>query len=225
MRLLPFFLLAGCAQVQRSLPIEDLLQPQGELSPDVDASTPNDLSGFDASAGDLTGGLGDMASCLGMVKINEVQTGGSASLSDEWIELYNPCAAAVDLTGAKLTYRAATNVGASDSSTVAPLTGNIPAGGYYLVANTNYSGAPTPNIKPFAGSGLLATGGAVGLRDSVGTLIDSVGWGSANNPFVEAAVAVAPAAGKSIARQPNGTDSNNNKNDFVQGTPTPKAAN
>jgi predicted extracellular nuclease len=222
MRLLPLLFLAACAQSQRGLPIADMATGYDSLSLDYDGAMAADLAMRDAA---VDQGAVDLASCLSMVKVNEVQTGGSGSLTDEFIELYNPCSSAVDLTGSRLAYRSATNATASDTNVIAMLTGMIPAGGYYLVANANYSGSATPDIKPFQSSGLAATGGGVGLRDSVGTLIDSVGWGSANNPFVETAVVTAPAVSKSAARIPNGTDSNNNSADFTVGTPTPKAAN
>ena len=79
-------------------------------------------------------------------------------------------------------------------------------------------------------AGLAATGGAAGLRDATGALVDGVGWGTATNAFVEGSPAPAPPAtsapGSSIVRLPDGHDTNANAADFtISSTATPKAAN
>ena len=101
----------------------------------------------------------------------------------------------------------------------------IGAGGYYLVAGPQYSNGGTPD-QTYGAAHFLAAGGGVGLRDAAQTLIDSVGYGTATNAFVESAAAPAPPNGESIARTPNGTDTDHNSADFVVATtPTPRAAN
>jgi hypothetical protein len=73
---------------------------------------------------------------------------------------------------------------------------------------------------------MSGTGGGVGIKDGTGALIDSVGYGTATNAFVEGTVAAAPAAGESIRRSPDGHDTNVNAADFaIDSTPTPKATN
>jgi hypothetical protein len=220
----------GCAAVSRPLPIDggggeiDLAHSGddggdgggggGDLARVRDLAAGPDLAGSDG------GGCGVAA-----VVVNEVQTGGAAA-SDEWVELYNPCANPVNMNGAKVTYRSATNTASADTNTIANLTQTISAGGYLLIANSGYTGGATPDVTPFVGTGLAAAGGAVGLRDAAGKLVDSVGWGTANNPFVEAAAVTAPAASSSAARMPNGNDTNHNNSDFkVTASPTPRAAN
>lgn len=156
------------------------------------------------------------------VVVNEVKTGSAASASDEFIELYNPCAQPVDLTGFSIVYRAA--AGTSDV-VVLNLTKTIAATGWLLVAGPTYSNGGTPDQTYGAGR-LAATGGGVGVRDGAQALVDSVGYGTATNAFVEGAAAAAPANGQSIARIPNGVDSGHNNLDFaVATTPTPRAAN
>lgn len=217
--LVPLLVACGCAQVQ----------PGGPHDGDVSS----DLSVADAAADDLARAQRDLepppdlAGCLGRVKVNEVSTAGATSATDEYIELFNPCATAIDLTGSLLVYRSATNATANDSSVIAKLSGSIAPNGYFLVANSSYSGGATPDLMPFsvATGRLSPTGGAVGLRDPLGALVDSVGWGTANNQFVEAASAVAPAGGNSIGRQPNGHDSDDNRTDFAEGPRTPRAIN
>jgi hypothetical protein len=216
--------LAGCANAM-GVSNDDLDLPQhGELSLVFDAGVedgPED-GAIGVPAPDLVG------VCLSQVKINEVQTGGfgtsTAATTDEWVELYNPCTDAADLTGARLVFRTAS---ALTDSLLVTLSGTIPAGAYYLVANGNYTGTVVPDVKPFAATVNLAPiGGAVGLRDALGGLVDSVGWGNANNALVETSAAAAPAGGHSIARTPNGMDTHNNAGDFQErAVPSPKAAN
>jgi hypothetical protein len=214
--------LAACASGTRPLPIpdgfvdvdggggddqgvDDLAMPKPDLTP-----------GVDLASSDLGGGCATPF-------INEVQTDGAGGGTDEFIELYNACAYPMLLTGWKLVYRSATGV--TDVTVASFASGSIASHGYYLIANTAYAGTPTPDVKPFASSGLAKTGGAVGLRDPSGALMDSVGWGNANNMFVETTAAVAPATSRSIARHPDGHDTNNNSTDFTDSTPSPKASN
>ncbi len=56
--------------------------------------------------------------------------------------------------------------------------------------------------------------------------IDAVAWGTVTNGLPEGAAAVAPTNMQTLARLPNGVDTNSNVVDFqVTGTPTPKASN
>ncbi len=120
-------------------------------------------------------------------------------------------------------HRAATG---TTETLIVTLAKKITAGGYLLVASTTFTGATAD--QTYGGTGKLASaGGGVGLRDTSQSLVDSMGYGSGtNNALVEGAPAAAPANGQSIARTPNGTDSNHNDADFaVATTPTPRASN
>jgi hypothetical protein len=101
------------------------------------------------------------------VVINEVAWAGtSASSSDEWIELYNPGPAAVDLSGWTLTDGG--DVGIS-------LGGSIPAGGYYLLErgdDTTLSDIPA-NLT-YTG-GLSNTGEVLQLIDPTWHEVDRAG--------------------------------------------------
>ncbi|MBL8719016.1 MAG: lamin tail domain-containing protein [Myxococcales bacterium] len=163
--------------------------------------------------------------------INEVVTGLAlpGSATDEFVELYNPCPAAIPLSTWKIAYRS--SAGASES-TLAALTGTIPAGGYLFLASTGgyFSKAPYTPDATFS-SGMAGAGGGIGLRDDKGALVDSLAWGdaAAGHPFAEtakkAAATTSAPPGQGLARTPNGKDTNDNSADFAAATPTPKAAN
>lgn len=153
--------------------------------------------------------------------ISQVQiTGGSGHTNDDFIELFNPTAAPVDLKGFRLVKRTAT--GTADvslkswtSSTV------IPAYGFYLWAN---SGFTTLAVAPDAAtSESLADNNGVALRQGAadtGTIIDSLAWGSASNAFVEGSpFPTNPPANQTLLRQTpdpgSRQDTDNNSQDFT----------
>lgn len=223
--------LCGCAQVY-----DTGLAPNSQSTRDLGVSDGAQASagasdGAQASA-DLTvvydtGNQPDLATPVSgcdvhAVKVNEIRTAGSGGASDEFIELYNPCTVEVAMAGAKVVYRATAST--SDVYVFwAFSTGKIPAGGHFLLANTGYAGSA--DAKPFMTGGMAATAGGVALKDSTDAVIDSVGWGTATNAFVEAHAVSAPASGQSASRSPDGIDTNDNVADFVLGTSTPGAAN
>jgi Lamin Tail Domain/Collagen triple helix repeat (20 copies) len=174
-----------------------------------------------------TGGGGGGGGSATLV-VNEFVTGVTGAASDEFVEIANVGTAAADVSGFKLVYRSAS--GTSDVSLATIPSGTtIPAGGYYLFGGSAYAGTPAPD-QSFS-TGIAATGGGLGLRNADGTLVDSVGYGSATtNAFVEGTPTAAPATtaapGTSAARLPNGHDTNANSADFGAATPpTPKASN
>jgi 5'-nucleotidase len=162
--------------------------------------------------------------------INEVQAQGTTSAADEWVEVYNPCTTAFDLSGWTLVYRAAGTIGANDVNTLQSGLGTMNPGDFHLYVGSAYSGAGTPDGTGC--NGLAGANGAVGLRNgplSTGTLVDAVAYGTitAGHPFLEGSAAPALANGKSIARKPiDGYDTDNGGTDFVlAATPTPRAPN
>jgi hypothetical protein len=156
------------------------------------------------------------------LSVNEVETGGSSSAADEFVEIANAGTAPVDIGRFKLVYRS--SAGTSDVSLATVPAGTVlAAGGFYLFAGSGYTGSATAD-QSFS-TGLASTGGGIGIRDSSGRLIDSVGYGTATNALVEAAAAPAPSAGSSIARHPDGHDTQSNASDFTVGDTTPRASN
>ena len=182
---------------------------------DWDAARHATLSCSGASGG---GGPGSAT-----VRINELSTGSPTSASDEFVELVNSGTASADIGGFRVAYRSAAGVSDTTLATIPDGTMLAP-GAFYLLGGSGYAGSPVAD-QSFS-TGLAGTSGGVGLRDSAGTLVDSVGYGSATNAFVEGSPAAAPAAGSSAARIPDGHDTNDNATDFtVTATPTPRASN
>ncbi len=148
--------------------------------------------------------------------------GGAGTFNDEFVEIFNRGSAPIDLNGYRVVYRSAS--GSNDvavpfaswtSSTI------IPPGGYYLIASTSYDGGVTPNMTydPAACQcSMGAGGGGLAIRlgsNNTGAIIDSVGWGTATNVFVETAATAGPAANNSQRRKQNGCqDTDNNANDL-----------
>jgi hypothetical protein len=98
--------------------------------------------------------------------INEVAWGGTgASASDEWIELFNPGADPIDVTGWTLT--------SGDGSPTIVLSGLVPAGGYFLLERTDDNTvSDIPADQLYIGD--LGNGGEdLSLQDAVGNLVDS----------------------------------------------------
>lgn len=165
---------------------------------------------------------------LGHLVISQVQTAG-ANADDEFVELYNPNAAPVLMSGLSLQYKSA--VGSSYLVVpLAPVT--IPAHGWYLVARSAYTGSVVRDqiniafLMAAAGGNLFLVAGTsalTGTCSSSGLIIDKVAWGTGNCP--EGAVAPAPAALNGILRNPgggcgNGADTNNNAADFQSQVPS-----
>jgi len=175
----------------------------------------------------LTCGAAPSPPAVGLVRVNEVQTGTASSAADEFVELSNTGGTAADIGGWKVVYRSA--AGSSDTTLATIPSGTtIAPGGFYLLGGSAYAGGAAAD-QTFS-TGLAATGGGVGIRDATGALVDSVGWGTATNVLVEGSPASAPPAtaspGSSIVRMPDGHDTNANATDFtVTATATPKGAN
>jgi hypothetical protein len=164
--------------------------------------------------------------------INELQTGSVTSSSDEWVELYNPCAAGFDVSTWTLVYRAQSNIGVTDTMLLAELTGAMAPGALRIYAGPDYAGANDGEWMG-GGSGVLQqNNGGIGLRAGVmdtGPLVDAVAYGTvtAGHPFVETMAAAMLSNGRSAARLPfDGRDGNDGAADFmVVTTPTPRALN
>jgi hypothetical protein len=188
-------------------------------------------------------GLAGAAAVLGLamlptaanaqVVISQVYGGGGNAGSvymNDFIEVFNRGAAAVDLTGFSVQYAST----AGSSWAVTPLVAfMLQPGQYYLVQEAQGAGGTTPlptpdatgTIAMAAGSGKVAlVSGIVALTGSCPSagILDFVGYGTAN--CFEGAGAVSVLTNTTAAIRADGgcTDSNNNNADFAAGTPNPR---
>jgi hypothetical protein len=196
------------------------------------------LAGNQAGAAAITASMGSVAPARLAVTvtpevchpvINELQTASAASADDEWVEIYNPCSGAIDVSGWTLNYRSATNTGATDNVLLATLAGQLAPGELRLFGGPAYGGTRDGG---WTGGTLGAANGAVGLRAgaiNAGPVVDAIAYGnvSAGHPFLEGSAAPAMVVGKSGARLPfDGKDDGDGATDFtVIMTPTPRALN
>ena len=194
-----------------------------------------------ASAGGKTGNApltvtgGGGSGETGDVVISQIYGGGgnsSASYSNDFIELFNRGATAVNVTGWAVQY--ASSTGTSWAST--PLAGTIQPGHYLLVqeaAGSNSAPAlPTPEVTGTIN--LSATGGKVILTSATNpspqtlacptAVVDRVGFGGASNCGTDwGAAAPAPSNTTADIRKEGGcTNTSNASSDFTAATPTPR---
>jgi hypothetical protein len=154
------------------------------------------------------------------IVISELETGTSASAGQEFVELYNPTAASVALSGWTLEYKAATSTDtASNWVKHGTLSGTIGPYGFYLVAPKSYLALADADWS----ATLAGSGGNLRLKDGSGTVVDQLGYGASANAAEGGAPALAPAADQSLERLPgrldelggNGVDTDNNAADFI----------
>ncbi len=153
--------------------------------------------------------------------ISQFQTGGSAIATDEFIEIHNVGLAPIDLSGYRIVYRSqngTNDVGPFGSWTTSTI---LQPGQYVLSASTSYDGTVTPDVtwNPSIGS-MSGSNGGLALKNSSGTIIDAVGWGSGSNTFFEGTRTTAPGNDNSSLRKLNGCqDTDNNSQDFAVQVP------
>ena len=191
------------------------------------------VAGANVADGSGTGTINndDCPTFSGDVVISQVYGGGGnsgATLTNDFIELFNQGSTSVDLTGWSVQYTSA----AGTTWSVTPLAGSIAPGQYYLVQQAAGTGGTTPLPTPDATGtiAMSATGGKVALSSSTAPFIgscptcfvDLVGYGNAD--CFEGAGATAATANATAALRKRGGcfDSDNNNIDFSIGTPTPR---
>ncbi|HYO69489.1 MAG TPA: lamin tail domain-containing protein, partial [Archangium sp.] len=161
--------------------------------------------------------------------------------TNEFIELYNPTNAEVDLAGWVVQYKSATGTSYSSSFPL-PAGAKIASRGYYLVVAGGYLGAVAgdANYGTTFGMAAGATGGGHVRLGKPGTtsaindelVVDTVGYGSGNSPEGVAITPMAAVAGSferkafvtstlesmatgADAAKGNGYDSDDNSVDFL----------
>lgn len=161
-----------------------------------------------------------VAYASGNVVISEVYYDPAGSESGgEFIELYNPTSASIDISGFVI---------ATESSMTDVIVGPgvvLGAGEYYLVADTGWSTLKDNLAWPAANlEDTLTMAGddsGIALFDSLGNRVDAVGWGQSAaiaDGLYEGLPASDAAEGKSLARV---LDTGSNLADFEESDPTP----
>src|ERR1043165_1855290 len=176
---------------------------------------------------------GPLAGTSTSIVISQVYGGGGnggATYTNDFIELLNVSSTTVSVAGWSVQYASSTG----STWQVTALSGSLAPGQYYLVREAAGSGGtvslPTPDAS--GGIAMSATTGKVALVSATtalsgtcptsASIVDLVGYGSAN--CVEGAGG-APALANATAalRANNGcTDSGNNAADFTSGSPNPR---
>ncbi|TKD72085.1 phospholipase D-like domain-containing protein [Pseudalkalibacillus hwajinpoensis] len=154
------------------------------------------------------------AASSGEVVINEIAwMGTTANYNDEWVELYNNTSSAVSLDG--------WNLASTDGTPSIPLTGTIPANGYYLLERTDDSTVSEVSANEIYSGAMGNTGEVLELRDSGGALIDNVdAWHSGDNDT--------KATMERIDSNGSGTDASNwgtSTGSYTEGIGTPGVTN
>lgn len=224
---------AGCLLDWDSLRQPDAAPFDAETEPPV-----VDDGGADTSAGDA-GDDAEGGACQLALVINEVQTDGPQGPSDEFVELRNGAPCGGSLSGWGLRYSSAAGSPPNQvwtgqpGDTIGPRgpTGYVLLGGYAFQAP---DGGVIGRISATLNGQLAKAGGGVGLFAPGGALVDGVAYETLTtetHPFLRPANAGSeagapnPPTGMSIARTPDGSNSNHNATDFQIATPTPGAPN
>jgi hypothetical protein len=171
------------------------------------------------------------------IVLSEIQTRGIASASDEFIELYNPTASSIDLTGWRLTKKATATTSA-ETNLIASMSGSIEPHKFFLITSNQAVSSPSADLK-FSSS--VADDNSIYLRDSNENLIDKFGALGAIDP--EGSPTPKASSGQSYERKANtnstaqsmtngadelagnGEDTDNNANDFIlRDSPQPQSA-
>ena len=180
--------------------------------------------------------------------ISQVYGGGGnsgATVYHDFVEIFNPTASAISLSGMSIQYASSTGTGnfGGSSSQITALSGTLAAGQYLLVQEGAGSGAgaslPTPDVTDLTPIAMSASAGKVALADTVTSLgcnggstpcsssqlaliVDLVGYGTAN--FFEGAAAAPGLSNSTAAFRADGgcTDTDDNAADFSAAAPAPR---
>jgi hypothetical protein len=172
------------------------------------------------------------------IVVSQVYGGGGnagASYTNDFVELFNPGSAAVDINGWTLQYASA----ASTTWQATALSGSIAPGRHYLVqlASAAAVGSPLPTpdasgttnvavsggkIALVRGTAALACGATAGSCSSNALVADLVGYGSATDYEGSGAAPALNSATAALRAGGGCTDMGDNSTDFTGATPTPR---
>lgn len=192
------------------------------------------VAGATIADGQGTGSINNDDAVTSDVVISQVYGGGGnsgATLTHDFIELFNRGTSTISLAGWSVQYLSATGNGLW---TVTPLAGAIAPGTYYLVREAAGTGGTTPLPTPDASGsiGLAAGAGKVALLQTItasnglcpNTMFtaDLVGYGAANCDEGTGPTAALSNTTAALRKRGGCFDSNNNNVDFSVAPPTPR---
>ena len=167
--------------------------------------------------------------------INEVYGGGGnsgATITRDFVELYNGTSATVDLSGFSVQYTSSMGT----AWQVTALTGTLPAGSSYLVGEAaGAGGTVNPPVDVNGSIPMSGTSGKVALVNTTtaltcgtactadSTVVDFVGYGDGANEAAGGAPTPALTNLTSASRNSSHANTANNAADFTVGNPTPVA--
>ncbi len=201
-----------------------------------DDASGDDLVALDVDTPDVVDAGNDTGPCTLDLLINEVSADGFQGSADEFVEIRNGASCGGSLLNWGLRYSSASGSSPSQLWTgqagdVIGAKGHIILGGFEF--QTPDSGILIGRISSDTSGSLSKNGGGVGLFSPGGTLIDGVAYGAIttpSHPFIRPPTALDggastpapnPGTGKSIARIPDGLNTNINATDFQIATPSP----
>lgn len=157
---------------------------------------------------------------------SDVDASHGADTTNEWIELYNPTNALVDLSHWTIK-DATTNFDRIPNGTT------IAAGGFLILTNASttpsfWGGMNGVQVIAFGnalGSGLNNTDETLFLRNAATSTVDSLSWGQNTDGFASGSGAQDVIAGHSLVRMNLGVDTNTNADWSDDATPAPGVAN
>lgn len=154
-------------------------------------------------------------SALDHLVIAEIRIAGTSSTND-FIKIFNPTAAAADVSGWKL--RKKSKTGAEYSLRVFPNGSLVASGGNFLWANAD-DGFGDAIHADATSTATLAADNSAALFDASNATIDAVAWGEGTDQYVEGTAYPAnPEAGQTLKRKFLNdaiVDTGNNADDFA----------
>ncbi len=154
-----------------------------------------------------------------------------ATYNRDFVVLYNPTENAIALNSYSIQYAA---TGGTSWTSTGALSGNITAGGYYLIqmtlVGTNGVAIPTPNFTTSTAIDMASANGKIALLNTISTLgsiscptsniVDFVGYGTANCSEGSSAVGALSNTNWATRKQNGCQDTDVNSADFTVGNTT-----
>ncbi len=107
------------------------------------------------------------------VVISEFRTSGPGGGTDEFVEIYNPTIAPIDISGWQIW--GSNSLGSNNSRATVPALTTLQSGQYYLFANGGYTGSTPGDVTYSTG---ITDDGGIALKTNGGIIVDQVGMSS-----------------------------------------------